>query len=104
ASFRLPAAGVHVEPVLAPVAPKAAHAGSAASAVSSNPGPVAKPVARKPAVATSRAARKRLAAPVKPAVVPAQDVKAAPAVAVEPKPGKLALAAVSHDADDWEQF
>ncbi|ENZ77282.1 methyl-accepting chemotaxis protein [Ralstonia pickettii OR214] len=104
ASFRLPAAGVHVEPVQAPVAPKAAHTGSAASAVSSNPGPVAKPVARKPAVATARAARKRLAAPVKPAVVPAQDVKTAPAVAVEPKPGKLALAAVSHDADDWEQF
>jgi methyl-accepting chemotaxis protein-1 (serine sensor receptor) len=101
ASFRLPAAGAHAEPVLAPVAAKAAPVASTASAVPSH---IAKPAARKPAVATARVARKRPAVAAKPAAVPVQNAKAAPAAAAEPRPGKLALAAVSHDADDWEQF
>ncbi|WP_433868245.1 methyl-accepting chemotaxis protein [Ralstonia wenshanensis] len=104
ASFRLPAAGVHAEPVLAPVVAKAAPAASAASNTSAVPSPVAKPVARKPAVATARSASKRAPTPVKRAAVPVQNAKAAPAMAAEPKPGKLALAAASNDADDWEQF
>ena len=104
ASFRLPAAGVHAEPVLAPVVAKAAPAASAASNTSAVPSPVAKPAARKPAVATARSASKRAPTPVKRAAVPVQNAKAAPAMAAEPKPGKLALAAASNDADDWEQF
>ncbi|GCB06455.1 methyl-accepting chemotaxis protein [Ralstonia sp. SET104] len=104
ASFRLPAAGAHAEPVLAPVAAKAMPAASTISTTSAASSPVAKPAARKPAVPTARAARKRLAAPVKPAVVQTPNAKAAPAVAAEPRTGKLALAAVSNDADDWEQF
>ena len=104
ASFRLPVAGVRAEPVLAPVAAKAAPAASATSAALTVSSPVAKPVARKPAVATARAAGKRPAAPAKSVAVPVQSAKVAPAVAAEPKPGKLALAAASSDADDWEQF
>jgi len=107
ASFRLPAAGAHAGPVLAPVAANPVNVAKVAAAVSATPASsstTAKPVARKPAAATARAARKRLAAPVKPVAVPAPDAKAVPAVAAEPKAGKLALAAVSSDADDWEQF
>ncbi|MBA4229461.1 MULTISPECIES: methyl-accepting chemotaxis protein [Ralstonia] len=107
ASFRLPAAGANAEPVLAPVAASALSVAKAAPAVSTvpaSPGPAAKPVARKPGAATARAARKRPAAAAKPAAVPAPDAKAVPVAVAEAKPGKLALAAVSSDADDWEQF
>ena len=107
ASFRLPAAGANDEPVLAPVAASALSVAKAAPAVSTvpaSPGPAAKPVARKPGAATARAARKRPAAAAKPAAVPAPDAKAVPVAVAEAKPGKLALAAVSSDADDWEQF
>ncbi|EFP67411.1 methyl-accepting chemotaxis protein signaling domain protein [Ralstonia pickettii] len=107
ASFRLPAAGANAEPVLAPVAASALSVAKAAPAVSTvpaSPGPAAKPVARKPGAATARAARKRPAAAAKPATVPAPDAKAVPVAVAEAKPGKLALAAVSSDADDWEQF
>ncbi|PLC42200.1 hypothetical protein C0Q88_09435 [Ralstonia pickettii] len=102
ASFRLPAAA----PVPAPVASNPVNAAKVAPAVSAaaSSSTTAKPVAGKPAAATARTARKRLAAPVKPAALQAPDAKAAPAAAVEPKPGKLALAAASSDADDWEQF
>ncbi|WP_343549710.1 methyl-accepting chemotaxis protein [Ralstonia sp.] len=106
ASFRLPAAGAHAGPVVAPVAANPVNVAKVAPAVSAaaSSSTTAKPVARKPAAATARTARKRLAAPVKPAAVPAPEAKAVPAAAAEPKPGKLALAAVSSDADDWEQF
>ena len=99
ASFRLPDGGT--QPALAAV-PKAP----------SVPAAAAKPVPRKPVVktaSTARAARKRVsasastsAAPVAAAPTPAPaSVAAAP---VASKPGKLALATTSDDADDWEQF
>ena len=95
ASFRLPPAGTHVVP---------AAVVSAAKAPSATPIAVAKPAASKPASTIKRAVRKPA---VSPATAPAKPVSApaaAPAAATEPKPGKLALAAATSDADDWEQF
>jgi len=101
ASFRLPPAGTHAEPARASATAKAVNATKAVPAPSATLNPTTKPAtARKPAAATARAARKRFAAPTKPATAPSVSA----AVAAEPKPGKLALAAVSNDANDWEQF
>ena len=98
ASFRLPDGGTPT--VLAAV--------SKTSSVSA----AAKPVQRKPVVKTTSTAR----AARKPAAAPAVSVVSAPAPAPVPapvstatapvasKPGKLALATTSNDADDWEQF
>ncbi|CAJ0877158.1 methyl-accepting chemotaxis protein [Ralstonia mannitolilytica] len=97
ASFRLPPAGTHVAPQAVVAVQPAAQAASAAAA---------KPAVRKPATTAPRVARPRAAAPAKRATPTAAPAAApsTPAAAAEPKPGKLALAAASSDADDWEQF
>ncbi|WP_199030161.1 methyl-accepting chemotaxis protein [Ralstonia sp. ASV6] len=109
ASFRLPPAGAHAASTtsIKPVVAASAVAPAAKAAM-----PVAiKPAPRKPAAVKARAiVRKPAVAPaaVEPTMAPSPTAAPAAAasmpVAPAPKTGKLALAASTSDADDWEQF
>ncbi len=81
-------------------APKASATVSSASGTVANLAPCKAAVTTAPATPALRAARKLAAAPAKQVPAPS----AASAVTTESDPIKLALAAVSSDACDWEQF
>jgi len=93
ASFRLPSTGTHAAPTLKVLA--------TASTTTANAAKAAPRKAAATITPTTRTERRRpAAAPAKRVLAPS----AASAVTTESNPSKLALAAASSDAGDWEQF